>query len=469
MSSGFEKLFAKVTDSTSVSDLPCIICCKKNALKQVLETLQFDGGIEHIYDSMIFVQGSRAFIYMELEEEVNPYRIGSSIAKRLQTLPMEKLQCIIPLEDDDVLMAIESCLLRYPSYVRYKTKPGRKPKEVTFLVSNKSYCEKEMITVNHIVQSVLYVRDLVNMGGNHNRPSDMAAEAYKLEDLKLKCKVLQGDDIRDMQCLTGVGHASSDKSKLIVLEWMPRPDRSDVIALVGKGITFDSGGLSIKPAQSMENMKDDMAGGATVMGILRAIASMSIEQNVVGIIACAENMISGDALRPGDILKSYSGQTIEVLNTDAEGRLVLADALTYVQAKYGPKVVIDFATLTGAMVVALGNVYTGLFSNSDELAQSLTKAGERVWERLWRLPLDPIYDKLTDSEIADIKNIASGSDGAGSIVAAQFLQRFINEGVKWAHLDIAGTAFMRDGTFHEKFSSGICVRLILEAIASGLT
>ena len=467
MNNGFEKLVAKVNDSISSSDVPCIICCKKNALNQILEKLQFEGSIDHVYNSMTIMQNNRALIYVELADEMNPYKIGSSIAQKLQELPMEKLQCIIPLEDDDVLMAIESCLLRYPSYVKYKSETGRKPKEVTFLVSNKSYCEKEMITVNHIVQSVLYVRGLVNTGGNHHRPSDMAAEAYKLEDLKIKCKVLQGEAIKDMQCLTMVGQASSDKPKLIILEWLPQPESSDIIALVGKGITFDSGGLTIKTS-GMDCMKIDMTGGATVMGILRAIASMSVSQNVIGVIPCAENMISGDALRPGDILKSYSGKTVEVIDTDYEGRLVLADGLAYVQAKYNPSIVIDIATLTGDVITCLGHIKTGLFSNSDELSDSLIKAGERVWERLWRLPLDPSYDAIMNSEIADIKN--KGSEGAGSIVAAQFLQRFVKDGVKWAHLDIAGTSFIHGGggIFHDKFASGVGVRLILEAIASGL-
>ena len=466
MALGFEKLSAKVTESLASSDLPCLICCKKTELKQVAEKLQIEANLEQLHDSYVYTLGQKSFIFLDLKEEGNPYKIGSSIANRLQKLSIDRLSCVLNLDDHEILNAIEACMLKYPNFIHYKSKQASKPKEITFLVSEKGSAEKVLQNINHIVQNVLYVRRLVNMPSNHKRPSEMASEAYKLEDLKVKCKVLQGEDIKEMQCLTGVGQASTDKSKLIVLEWLPRPDREEVVALVGKGITFDSGGLSIKPAEAMEEMKDDMAGGATVMGIIRAAAQMQLDQNLVGIIPCAENMVSGDSLRPGDILKSYSGQTVEVLNTDAEGRLILADALSYVQTKYRPKLIMDLATLTGAIRVALGNVLTGVFCNDDETFQAIDTAGHRVWERVWRMPLGPEYDELINSDIADMKNISSGR-GAGSVTAAQFLQRFVNPGTKWAHFDIAGTAYTgsSSGVFHSSMASGVCLRLILEMLA----
>lgn len=461
----FDKLLVKVTESSG--DLPCLICCDTSSVKNALDKVQCELIPDHIYDMMHISYNGRTIIYLETDSSDSPYKVGSKLAERLQKLQLDKLNCVLLLEDEEILQVIEACTLRYPTFDEYKTKDrAKKPKELTFLVDDKSFCEKQLATVNHISQNVLYTRRLVNTPGNHLRPSDMATEAYKLEDLKVKCKVLQGDDIKDMECLTAVGQASSDKSKLIVLEWIPKPDK-DVIALVGKAVTFDSGGLSLKtPSRYMETMKGDMAGGATVMGIIRAAAQMKLEHNIVGVIPCAENMVSGNSLRPGDILRSYSGQTVEVLNTDAEGRLILCDALSYVQQKYKPNAVIDFATLTGAIVVALGKTYTGAFSNDDRLYEILEESGLKTWERIWRMPLDPEYDALMDSSIADMKNVADQSAGAGSITAAQFLQRFINPGVRWVHLDIAGTSFTENspGLFHDKFASGACVRLVLDAL-----
>jgi leucyl aminopeptidase len=239
------------------------------------------------------------------------------------------------------------------------------------------------------------------------------------------------------------------------------------IGLVGKGVTFDSGGYSIKtPSVHMETMKSDMSGAALVLGIMRAAAQLNLQRNLVGCIACVENMISGNSYRPGDVLTSLSGKTVEVLNTDAEGRLILADALTYIQSKFQLECLIDFATLTGAIVVALGELMPGLFCNDEGLCVFLQKAGEETGEPVWRMPLAEEYDRSIDSDIADMKNISSGY-GAGSIIGAQFLQRFIKENTRWAHLDIAGVAYTKSGNaFAPKNGSGACLRMMLRFLGA---
>ncbi len=261
-----------------------------------------------------------------------------------------------------------------------------------------------------------------------------------------------------MRALLGVGQGSENESRLVVLRWNGGAPDAAPIAFVGKGVVFDTGGISIKPAASMEDMKGDMAGAAAVTGALLAIAARKAKANVVGILGLVENMPDGKAQRPGDIVKSMSGQTIEVINTDAEGRLVLADALTYVIEKHKPVAIVDLATLTGAILVALGQEYGGLFSNNDELAERLTAAGVATGEKLWRFPMGPTYDKLIDSKFADMKN--TGGRHAGSITAAQFLQRFVGK-TPWAHLDIAGTAMGSPASdVNQSWGSGWGVRLL---------
>ncbi len=268
-----------------------------------------------------------------------------------------------------------------------------------------------------------------------------------------------------MGALLGVAQGSRRPARLLVMKWdgtggsQERP-----VALVGKGVTFDTGGISIKPAAGMEDMKWDMGGAGAVAGAMKALAGRKAKAYVVGVCGLVENMPDGNAQRPGDIVTSMSGQTIEVLNTDAEGRLVLCDALHWVQEKYNPEYVVDLATLTGAIIVSLGSEYAGLFSNSDELADKLTAAGKASGDPLWRFPLSKAYDKMIDSPIADMKKI--GGKGAGSITAAQFLGRFIKDGVKWAHLDIAGTVWAdKAGPVWDKGATGFGVRLLDRFVA----
>lgn len=469
-------LNATINSQAAYPESPYLIYCRDDQIADALASIESDA-IDLVPGAIFTDSSLRKIIYYSIVDSeengmtrnMTNHEIGSNLVQYIRNFGFDTINCILGVNDDDILKIIEGCLLKYPTFEEYKTKKRhQKEKNVCFIVQDELYCDKALQIIKQVVDHVLYVRRLVNLSPNHLRPSDMAAEAYKLEQLQVNCKVLQGDDIKDMQCLTAVGQASADRAKLIVLEWLPRPTDKKVIGLVGKGITFDSGGLSIKtPSVHMEDMKADMAGAATVMGIVRAAASMKLDYNIVAVIPCAENMISGNSLRPGDVLSSYSGQTVEVLNTDAEGRLVLCDALWYIQTqtKYTPQIIIDFATLTGAIVTALGKIYMGLFSNNDELVKILIDAGQKTGEKVWRMPLDPKYDKLLDSKIADMKNISASSHGAGSITAAQFLYRFISKECMWAHIDFAGTAYTDSpSTFHEYGASGEGVRLILEAL-----
>ncbi len=289
------------------------------------------------------------------------------------------------------------------------------------------------------------------------------------EGLGLEIVVLDEAAMTDlgMGSLLAVSLGSTREARLMALRWRGAGEGDPELALVGKGVTFDTGGISIKPAAGMEDMKWDMGGAGAVVGAMKAIAGRKARANVVGVVGLVENMPDGAATRPGDVVTSMSGQTIEVLNTDAEGRLVLADAITWTQKTYRPKVIVDLATLTGAMIVALGNEYGGIFANDDALADQLLAAGTATDDKLWRFPLSETYDKLIDSPIADVKNV--GPRGAGSITAAQFIQRFVDDGVKWAHLDIAGMVWSdKAGTLYDKGATGYGVKLLDRFVADNL-
>ncbi|MGL4313873.1 MAG: leucyl aminopeptidase, partial [Sphingomonas sp.] len=287
-----------------------------------------------------------------------------------------------------------------------------------------------------------------------------------LAGLGIDIRVLGEEEMRalGMGALLGVSQGSVREGQLLVLHWRGRGGDETELALVGKGVTFDTGGISLKPGPGMEDMKWDMGGAGAVAGAMKALALRNAKANVVGICGLVENMPDGNAQRPGDIVTSMSGQTIEILNTDAEGRLVLCDALTWVQKNYQPKTIVDLATLTGAMIISLGNEHGGLFANDDSLADQLLAAGKATGDLLWRFPLADAYNKLIDSPIADMKNV--GPRGAGSITAAQFLQRFIDKGVRWAHLDIAGMVWAdKPGATWDKGATGFGVRLLDRFVA----
>jgi leucyl aminopeptidase len=318
-----------------------------------------------------------------------------------------------------------------------------------------------------IADGVALTKELVTEPANIIYPESFVERCEHLKDLGVEITVLDDKQMADlgMGALLGVAQGSRRPARMLVMKWdgtggtQTRP-----LAFVGKGVTFDTGGISIKPAAGMEDMKWDMGGAGAVAGAMKALAGRKAKAHVIGVCGLVENMPDGNAQRPGDIVTSMSGQTIEVLNTDAEGRLVLCDALHWVQEKHNPEYVVDLATLTGAIIVSLGSEHAGLFSNSDELSDKLLAAGKASGDLLWRFPLSKAYDKLIDSPIADMKNI--GAKGAGSITAAQFLGRFIKDGVKWAHLDIAGTVWAdKAGPVWDKGATGFGVRLLDRFVA----
>ena len=313
-----------------------------------------------------------------------------------------------------------------------------------------------------VLDGVNLARDLVNEPANVLGPAEFAAKVKALTKAGVQVEVMSEATLKrhGMGALLAVGQGSDKPSHVVVMQWKGGgPKGGAPVAIVGKGVTFDTGGISLKPAAGMEDMKGDMAGAACVAGLMLTLAERKAKVNAVGVIGLVENMPSGGATRPGDVVEAMSGTTIEVLNTDAEGRMVLADCLWYAQDKFKPKAMINLATLTGAVMVALGKEHAGLFSNNDELSERLTTAGKETGEKLWRLPLGPKYDKLIDSKVADIKN--TGGRWGGSISAAQFLQRFVKESTPWAHLDIAGTAMASgDSDINRSWGSGFGVRLL---------
>jgi leucyl aminopeptidase len=328
-----------------------------------------------------------------------------------------------------------------------KKKPEDKPtlESIELAVKNEKSAEKEYAELEKIVDGVFFTRDLVSEPANIIYPESLAEKCRELSKLGVKVEVLGVKEMTKlgMGALLGVGQGSARESKLVVMQWNGLGKDKAPLAFVGKGVTFDTGGISIKPAGGMEEMKWDMGGAGTVIGLIKTLAGRKAKVNVVGVAGLVENMPDGNAQRPGDVVTSMSGQTIEVLNTDAEGRLVLADALWYTQDRFKPKMIIDLATLTGAIIVALGTSRAGLFSNNDKLAEQLASAGRKTGEEVWRLPLGDVYDKQINSQIADMQNIGADRE-AGSITAAQFLQRFIkDEETPWAHLDIAGVAWAK--------------------------
>ncbi len=355
--------------------------------------------------------------------------------------------------------------LKSYKFLKYKTKQNDVIIELNIIGKNKPSTQNQL-KFKSIEEGTFYARDLVSEPGNILHPDEYAKRISSLKKIGLKINIYDDQKLKKlgMNTLLGVGQGSIRGSYLVTMEWKGRKDNSKPLAFVGKGVCFDTGGISLKPAKFMEDMTYDMAGSAVVVGLMKSLALRKAKVNAVGVVGLVENMPGGNALRPGDILKSYSGKTVEVLNTDAEGRLVLADALTYTEKKFKPKFIIDLATLTGAIIVSLGSEYAGLFSNNDKLSKELSDAGNQVGEKVWRMPLNQNYDKLIDSKNADMQNI-NYVGGAGSTTAAQFLQRFILNKTPWAHLDIAGMAFSKyGGALNSGGATGYGVRLLNQLI-----
>jgi leucyl aminopeptidase len=374
------------------------------------------------------------------------------------------------MKPDQAAAVAAGVRLRAYKFDRYKTKKkdgedAALRADVSLAVGDVAAARKAFAPDAHIVDGVITARDLVNEPPNVLFPVEFARRAGALRKLGVDVEIL---DVKAMTklgmgALLGVAQGSTQPGRTVVMRWNGGKRGDQPVAFVGKGVCFDTGGISIKGAANMEDMKGDMGGAACVVGLIHALAARKAKVNAVGAIGLVENMPDGNAQRPGDIVTSMSGQTIEIINTDAEGRLVLADVLWYVAKKFKPKFMVDLATLTGAIMVALGTEYAGLFSNNDELAERLTKVGLATGERVWRMPLGPEYDKQIDSQFADMKN--TGSRHGGSITAAQFLQRFVDD-TPWAHLDIAGTAMgAPKSEINQSWGSGYGVRLLERLVA----
>ena len=355
--------------------------------------------------------------------------------------------------------------LKSYTFEKYKTKKNIKNISINVIGKNVTSI-KDQIKFKAIEEGTFLTRDLVSEPGNVLHPDEYAKRLSLLKKVGLKVTVYDQKKLKKlgMNTLLGVGQGSIRGSYLVTMEWKGLKDNSKPLAFVGKGVCFDTGGISLKPAKFMEDMTYDMAGSAVVVGLMKSLALRKAKVNAVGVVGLVENMPGGNAQRPGDIVKSYSGKTVEILNTDAEGRLVLADALTYTEEKFKPKFIVDLATLTGAIIVSLGSEYAGLFSNNDNLSKQLIEVGEKVEEKVWRMPLNKNFDKLIDSKNADMQNI-NYVGGAGSTTAAQFLQRFILNKTPWAHLDIAGMAFSKyGGALNSGGATGYGVRLLNKLI-----
>ncbi len=348
----------------------------------------------------------------------------------------------------------------------YKSKKNKKTVFINVIGNKNRISTQDQLRFRALEEGTFFARDLVSEPGNILHPDEYAKRINSLKKFGLKINIYDEKKIKKlgMNALLGVGQGSIRGSYLVTMEWNGAKNNSKPLAFVGKGVCFDTGGISLKPAKFMEDMTYDMAGSATVVGLMKNLAVRKAKINAVGVVGLVENMPGGNAQRPGDIVKSYSGKTIEILNTDAEGRLVLADALTFTEKKFKPEFMVDLATLTGAIIVSLGSEYAGLFSNNDKLSKQLLDAGQKVDEKLWRMPLHKNFDKLIDSKNADMQNI-NYIGGAGSTTAAQFLQRFVLNKTPWAHLDIAGMAFSKyGGALNSGGATGYGVRLLNKLI-----
>ena len=411
----------------------------------------------------------RKIILISLKKNIKSFDIENLGAELYNRIKNEKKKhyfinsdTIIGKQDNFVGHFLHGLKLRSYEFKKYKSKQESEVISIEVLGAKNRPSAYNQLKFKSLEEGTFFARDLVSEPGNILHPDEYAKRLNSLKKDGLKVTIYDKTKLKKlgMNALLGVGMGSIRGSYLVTLEWYGAKNNFKPLAFVGKGVTFDTGGYSLKPARFMEDMTYDMAGSAAVVGLMKNLALRKSKINAVGVVGLVENMVSGVAQRPGDIVKSYSGKTIEVLNTDAEGRLVLADALSFTEKKFKPKFIIDLATLTGAIIVSLGSEYAGLFSNDDNLSKQIISAGEKVDEKLWRMPLHKNYDKLMDSKNADMQNI-NYVGGAGSTTAAQFLQRFILNKTPWAHLDIAGMAFSKyGGALNSRGATGFGVRLL---------
>lgn len=402
--------------------------------------------------------------------------VGAAITARLLTGGAKEISVSVDdaigaMTAEDAAIALATGLrLRSYRFDRYRTKEPahKKPslRKATLALAGHTAAAKRFKAVDAVIDGVFLTRDLVSEPANILHPESFAKEVEKLADTGLEIEILGEKEMKKlgMHSLLSVGHGSVRESKFAIMKWNGGKKGDKPLAFIGKGVCFDTGGISLKPADKMWDMKWDMGGAGIVTGLMKALAGRKAQVNVIGVIGLVENMPSHKATRPGDVVTSMSGQTIEILNTDAEGRLVLADAITYTKKTFDPSLMVDLATLTGAVIIALGHEYAGLFSNNDTLATRLSKAGAATGDKVWRLPLGDAYDKQLNTPTADMKNIGDGRD-AGAITAAHFVQRFV-EKTPWAHIDVAGMVWSdKDGSTWEKGATGFGVRLLDRFVA----
>ena len=451
-----------------------------NSLKKHLSNLEFS----YINDLLKTSDLKKNLLVFEVNSKKKIFLI--SVKKDLKSFDIENLgaefygrinygkiseylinsESIISKHKDFISHFLHGLKLKSYEFNKYKTKKEIRLISINILGNKNKPSAQIQLKFKALEEGTFYARDLVSEPGNILHPDEYAKRLNSLKKDGLKINIYDEKKLKKlgMNALLGVGMGSIRGSYLVTMEWNGAKNKTKPLAFVGKGVTFDTGGYSLKPAKFMEDMTYDMAGSAAVVGLMKNLALRKAKINAVGVVGLVENMVSGDAQRPGDIVKSYSGKTIEVLNTDAEGRLVLADALTFTERKFKPKFIVDLATLTGAIIVSLGSEYAGLFSNDDKLSNQILNAGKKVEEKLWRMPLHKNYDKLMNSKNADMQNI-NYVGGAGSTTAAQFLQRFILNKTPWAHLDIAGMAFSKyGGALNSGGATGFGVRLLNQLI-----
>ena len=442
------------------------------ALAKAIASARFDGEAAALVE--LLGHGGQRVLVAGLGDKPDDAaweRIGGAIAAKLLTSGETAVTVDfagISAGPDAAARLAHGAVLRSYRFDKYRTtmKDKAKPTLTSLTIVNApAGSDAAFAPLAAIAAGVELTRDLVSEPANIIYPESFVERARVLADAGISIEVLGEPEMRalGMGALLGVSLGSEREAKLLVMKWHGGGDAKPVV-LVGKGVTFDTGGISLKPPAGMEDMKWDMGGAGAVTGAMLAIAGRNAKANVIGVCGLVENMPDGKAQRPGDVVTSMSGQTIEVINTDAEGRLVLCDAIWWAQETFSPEIVVDLATLTGAMIISLGHEYGGVFANDDGLAAQLVAAGGAVGDKLWRMPLDEPYDKLIDSQIADMKNV--GPREGGSITAAKFIQRFVKPGVKWAHLDIAGMVWAsKDGPLWAKGATGYGVRLLDRFIA----
>jgi leucyl aminopeptidase len=449
----------------------CTTIDAEGRLARALSISEFKGKLASAVEVLVPAAGFDRFVALGIGNSAdNGEPAWLKVGGKARTLVAKAGEATIVCETAEGPLAPAACAaiaagakLRAYDFDAYRTrdKKDQKGQRLILACADPAAARKAWKSLDAITDGVIMARDLVNEPANMLGPVEFAKRAEALSSLGVEIEVLDEKAMRrlKMGALLGVAQGSVRPPRMVIMQWKGAKATEKPLAFIGKGVVFDTGGISMKPAAGMEDMKGDMGGAATVTGLMHALAARKAKVNAIGIIGLVENMPDGNAQRPGDVVTTMSGQTVEVINTDAEGRLVLCDVLTFVQREYNPSAIIDLATLTGAMIVSLGHEYGGMFANNEELATGIDKAGKASGDKVWRFPLGKAYDKLIDSQIADMKNM--GARYGGSITAAQFLQRFIEDGRPWAHLDIAGMVWAdKPGATWDKGATGFGVRLL---------